>query len=161
MIKTVLVCLLLTLSAFAQQPSRTFELGAEWYTTREYTTPENTTWNAYGWVYPAGTFDRGEGLPLCTLPRVSPIGSYAVYVRQGDSAEHVATYRITIGGKSWLWEGVVRPFAEDGGAPGALLYPAARLIRGVPSLADGGATVVFTPRSAKCFGGKVQLFTWE
>lgn len=151
------ILLLALLFAFGPA-SRTYELGPEIATTRALTTPERTQWIAYGWVYPAGTFTHAER--ACVAPDAAPIGSYAVYVRQGEPSEHVATYRLSINGQSWIWEGVIKPFTEDSGAPGSVLYPLARMVRGVPVGSDG-EFAAYTARSGRCFGGRVQLFIEE
>jgi len=153
--KILFLLLLITLPVFAQQ-SQTFDLGPPMINTQPQS--KGYPWVARGDIYPGGTFALRPQADDCAVPTdAQPVGRYAIFGRFGAPGEHIATYRLTIGGQSYFFDGYVRVAEEEvnGAMPLSFLFDA---FGTAPPREPSLGRVEYTPRSEACFGGRVRLF---
>lgn len=136
------------------------ELGTPIYSTLSQS-PYN--WVVRGYVFAPGTYTPPPGQPLprgaCDeAPFDQRIGTYAIWGTVGGAGEHVAQYRATIRGESYVWAGLITYHTDEGGSPGSMLYSAAKLVGGALVNAPPEIEAEYTPRSPQCFGGQVKIF---
>lgn len=108
----------------AQVKPITAELGVQAYAT--LTTAGGYQWVVRGNIYPLGTYTAKPGLAAvepCGVVAAQPIGNYAIWGNYGNEASHVATYRVTINGRTWAWQGLIE-YMES--RPSARLVPPLR-----------------------------------
>jgi hypothetical protein len=130
-----------------------YELGADVFSTLPRAM--GYQWYAAGYVFPAGAHD---GLGQCDRPdwRAS-IGTYAIYGVKGDQSYHQATYRFTIKGESYYFQGEI-PALDEAGNPATSLFTLTLKVNGQFVDEDPRSEAIYTPRSTSCFGGTVMLF---
>lgn len=158
-----LICIiflfLLIPATTAQVKPVTAELGVQAYAT--LTKAGGYQWIVRGNIYPLGTYTARPGAAAvepCGVVAAQPIGDYAIWGSYGNEASHLATYRITINGRTWAFQGLVE-YYEDNGFPGATLYPGGLI--GARAAGDVDINIEYTPRSKGCFGGMVKVYEQE
>ena len=147
--------------ASVQVQPATAELGAPVYSTLPQS--GGFRWVVRGYVFAPGTYSAPPGQPLprgaCDeAPFEDRIGTYVIFGSVGGAGEHVAQYRVTIRGVSYVWSGLVNYYEDEGGAPGSMLYSAAKLEGGLVISEPPMVEAEYTPRSPGCFGGQVKIF---
>lgn len=162
--KLIFSLLLLAVFVPGQQQPIVAELGAPVYSTLPQS--GGVKWVVRGYVFAPGTYTPAPGQPLpraaCDeAPFDQRIGTYVIFGTVGSAGEHVAQYRATIRGESYVWAGLVTFAQDEGGAPVGLLYSAGRLAGGQIVADPPEVDAEYTPRSPDCFGGQVKIFPRE
>lgn len=154
--------------AFVSTPAQiqpvTAELGAPVYSTLPQS--GGFRWVVRGHVFAPGTYTPAPGQPLprgaCDEADFNQrIGTYVIFGSYGSAGEHVAQYRVTIRGVSYVWSGLISYYEDEGGAPGSMLYSAGKLEGGLVIPGPPEIEAEYTPRSPNCFGGQVKIFVRE
>ena len=144
-----------------QQTPITVELGPPVFSTLPQS--NGYRWVIRGHVFAAGTWTPPPGQPLprgaCEQADFNQrIGTYAIFGSVGNAGEHVAQYRATVRGESYTWAGLFSYYEDEGGAPGSMLYSAAKVVGGEVVASDPPVQAEYTPRAKDCFGGQVKIY---